>query len=660
MIFAAAVGAVLLMWSYGSPRQWRSRGGLLPLLRIGSLLLMGLLVLDYPLPLPRGAPRDWALVLDGSASMAVPDTAGLSRAARGLKALPGRLRRTEVLVVGEPPAFVRADLVATELFNREETDLAMMLRTASQTIPGLRRVVLVSDGRGTTGADPAAVARAMGLEISCVGVGAEGEAPDLAIVEVVAPSVVTPNQEFSLRAGVRMCGGRTPVQGGVTVELGGIAAQTDGLFPPDTTVWVDVPCRGLSPGRAEGRLQVSAFPGERNVHNNSRSVTITVRKERWAVRIAGDRPTVDTGFLARSLRRDGGFQVCIDFPGIAPCDSLPVGTDVLVVGQWGTRGRQSLRPEAEQVLQGGGAVILLGWPSADAWNGLSPLLVDPSPSVERRIVPARVPGHPLVTSLDAGLHRAPLTFPSGPVTTSPRAEIILETAEGVPAAALQPWGGGHVLAWLGADWWRWLLADAASATSPGPWPTIVRWLLTPEAGQRLRLHPGRDSYLAGQRIMLGVEAFEPGWERATQGQVEVSVGRAGESATPIRRIGLAAGQNMTMVDLPGLPAGQWEVTAEAQIPGDEALRASLTITVEEARMEQTALQPDLVSLERLASQTGGIMLTPAESPRLDSLLWAGRGLRWVPIHSRRTPAVFLLMVGLLATEWWLRSRRGLP
>ncbi|MBN1426283.1 hypothetical protein JXA88_17165 [Candidatus Fermentibacteria bacterium] len=661
LILAAAIGGVLLWLSYGNPARWRSGAGLLPLLRIGSLILMGLLVLDIPLPVPGRSPRDWAVVVDGSASMTTPDTAGVSRADRGLKGLQKRLRQGDVLVAGESLVPVRGGHVKHELLTTPDTDLAEMVRAVWQEMPGLRRVILVSDGRRTVGGDPAAAARDMGLEVSCIGVGADGEAADLAIVDVVMPSVAIPDQEFVARAGIRVQGGSAPVPAEVVVELGGVAAaKADGIFPPDTTVWVDLLCPGLPPGRAEGSLQVRPFPGERSVHNNSRAVAITVRKARWAVRITADRPTVDTAFLARSLRRDGGFEVCMAIPGIASCTPSPGGVDVLVVGEWGTRGTSSIRQEAERTLRGGGAVILLGWPHPGLWRGLSPLLAEHAPGVERRIVPSRVPGHPLTALLDAGVHRVPLTFPGGSVTASPRAEVILETTDGVPAAAVQPWEGGYVLTWVGADWWRWLLADAASEIAPGPWPGMVRWLLTPEAGQRLRLHPGSDSYLAGQRITLGIEAFTPGWERATQGRVEVSVGGAGEPAAPVRRVGLSDGNGMTMVDLPGLPAGQWEVKAEAEIPGDETLCTGVQITVEEARMEQTALQPDLSCLERLASTTGGIMLAPGESSRLDSLLSAGSSLQFSPVSPRRTPVVYLLMLGLLGAEWWLRSRRGLP
>ncbi len=654
LLIASAAAAWLLVRSHGPLRSWRPSAHFF--LRLGAAVLLLLLVADARIPFPSRAQPDWAVVVDGSLSMAQEDTAGRTRAARGIAVLPPRLARMPVLLMGATPRR-HAGRILPEDLDAPTTDLSSMLAKAVRLAPSARRILLISDGH-SVGEDPAGRARLLGVEVSAVAVGNAGEPVDVAVEGLVVPSIVIEGQPFPVYASIRRTGGSGVVEVPVFLEVEGRLAETRAVLSPDTTVEVDLRSEGCEVGSVTVRVRVPPSPGERVMGNNERRASLTVRRARWEVQLVADALAFDGAFLARSLRRDGGFAVRFLTP-LAPTadqgalDRLP---DALIVGQW--RGRDlGLRDRAEAVVGRGGAVVLLGWPTAE-WEGLSPLVTRWEAAEEHRLVASPWGAtHPLTRLIGEG-PLPPVRFPTGSVRRTADAQVIMTTEGGVPALAVRPHGRGQVFAWVGADWWRWILQ--ARAATADPWPGIIRWLLSPEAGSRLRLHLDRDTYLAGEPLTVGVEVFDPGWEPAREGTVEVRVARGREVPSFSRRVLLGPDGQVAPLRVPGLPAGEWTVSARAALPRGEVLEAEASLRVEPVPVEQALMAPRHDVLVRLAHATGGIVVGEEDQARIDSLLRVGRRLEWGARSVRKVPLCFVALLALLGTEWWLRVRRGLP
>lgn len=654
LLIGAAFVVSLALKSY-DPRRLPT--AVLLCLRLASLGLIVALAIDPTVPVPWRVVRDWVVLVDGSASMAIEDSGGVSRAVRGLASLPDAVRRGRVLVMGSTPRAAKPSEVSSSLLDGSSTDLAAMLGRAARMQPGLRRVILISDGR-SIGPDPAATARGSGLRVSCIGVDDTGEAPDIAVMDAIAPSTVVSMQPFAIATTIRLSGGRA-VQAAIDLDIDGrLVASDTHTIDPDRPIRLDVSCPGLVPGPARVRVAVEPVPGERVLENNTRSVSVLVRAAKWSVLIAADAPSWDVAFLRRSLIKDGGFDVQMKVPGVEPGAEMAVVPDVLVVGQWHASPDPALREMADRTLARGGAVLILGWPHQSVWRGVSPLLTAADRSTTGRLKPRPIAvEHPVVAAWGHGPF-APLTLPDGAISVSGAASVLLETEQGVPMVATQTSGAGQVLTWLGADLWRWQLAETAPEN--GPWPAIVRWLLSPDTGARLRLHPGKDVYDAGEAISLGVEAFGLGWEPGPEGRVEVAVGAVGSPPVMERRFVLAPGAPMPVVELPGLTAGEWEIRAHAILARGDTLTATRRISVSSTSHEQRLLHPDMETLSRLARTSGGIMVSHRTPATADSLLGAGEYAALQRAHLRRIGACFILLVAFLGLEWWLRTRRGLP
>ena len=69
-----------------------------------------------------------------------------------------------------------------------------------------------------------------------------------------------------------------------------------------------------------------------------------------------------------------------------------------------------------------------------------------------------------------------------------------------------------------------------------------------------------------------------------------------------------------------------------------------------------------IRMEENVTTSGGVAVAPSELERVTDHLGeaASRPARWNEHRLWEEPIVYLLLLGMLATEWWHRRRRGLP
>jgi len=439
---------------YGLPWQWQERAGLaLPILRLLSLLVLILLIINPRISLPgRSARKELLIAIDTSSSMGIIDSTGLTRLARGAASL-GEF--PNMIAAGEPAVSISPDSIPWIEFTDAGTDLGRVISSAFEVMPTTNRILLVSDGCHNRGPDPAHVVGILGREVSCLFVNADGEQADLAITSLQAPSLVLPNQKMSVNVRVGQMGGSRGVATTAKLTVGGREMDTkDVVLHPNGTEDIELSCELVEAGMTTGRVRIEPVEGENLESNNTREFPIEVRKSKWLCSILFSKPSWDLTFLRRSLLRDGGFDVVVDVPGLT-LESERIDreeTDVLIVGLYSADEPEWWRGRAREVVDRGGALVLLGWPNETRWGGLSPLTCFVAQNEERRLeLREGASTHPLATLLVSGSIEKqfpPLTLPSGEITQSSRASVILETADGRPSLAVHPVSGGYALAWV--------------------------------------------------------------------------------------------------------------------------------------------------------------------------------------------------------------------
>src|SRR5437762_6889095 len=244
------------------------------------------------------------------------------------------------------------------------------------------------------------------------------------------------------------------------------------------------------------------------------------------------------------------------------------------------------------------------------------------------------------------------------------AEVELEGGAARPALAVQPFGRGRVAALLIADLWRWSLKreDHKENDLDKAWRQTIRWLIA-DVPQPVEVETRRAGGAAAGGVEIVVRARDKQFEPLDNAEVKLKI------TTPDKReIEMVAEASekapgtYSALFAPRIGGAYRATVSVTAADGSEVGSRDTGWTVEPETDEFRTLTVNRPLLERLASQTGGEVLT------LDGLesFVASLPNRKIPqTESWTYPLwhqwhVFLLALACLIAEWGLRRWRGLP
>jgi hypothetical protein len=263
-----------------------------------------------------------SVLIDVSASMQTVDCGDRSR----LDALRDTWLRSTILsnlervadvdyhlvgTVSEPVSRNAVEMLQNEAASAEATNLFASLRDALAASPSTsRRVLVLSDGRDTSGGSAGAiaeVARSRGVPIDTVCAGAAVQRRDLAVHIAPTQEFLYADEEGGLLLRVHQTGLPVAV---VDVELSvsgpdGASQQRHSLDLRGRTIAETlIPIRHERPGQYAYVVQAAERPEERDAVNNKAIVFVEVSKAKAQVLMLEGQPSWDMKFVAQSLRKD--------------------------------------------------------------------------------------------------------------------------------------------------------------------------------------------------------------------------------------------------------------------------------------------------------------------------------------------------------------------
>jgi hypothetical protein len=244
----------------------------------------------------------------------------------------------------------------------------------------------------------------------------------------------------------------------------------------------------------------------------------------------------------------------------------------------------------------------------------------------------------------------------------PLANVLAESEEGVPLIVGQTVGNGRALA-MGVDsTWRWAMGGQAAAHERF-WRQVILWLARGEDDskqdvwvrlEQRRYRPGeRIDFTAGARGSEGASVVDADFEArlvsADQPPLEVPLVRDGDHFVGTIDETLAADDY----------AVELVVSRGTSLVG--TTRSRFLVAEPDTELDNPAAEPGVMA--SLASVTGGRSVRPEEFTELIELI-ADEPLQLeIDTQTRQTLwdvwPVYLVFVGLLSVEWYLRKRWGL-
>lgn len=244
----------------------------------------------------------------------------------------------------------------------------------------------------------------------------------------------------------------------------------------------------------------------------------------------------------------------------------------------------------------------------------------------------------------------------------PNALVLATDDKDHPLLVTQNFGEGRVLAFAGDSTWRWKLRDFEKEHKRF-WRQIVLWLAkkdeSSEGSVWIKLAQRR--VLPGQHVEFTVGAQSPSGEPASNAVFQVEVEAPGSKKSVLHVVRDAEGTSGSFRETE--QPGDYTIRVTATQDGRELGAAKSRFLVVEQDLELDNPTADATLMENLATSSGGKAIVPEELPALIRQLAANTQELEVQTETKRTFwdtwPFFLVFVGLLGVEWYLRKRWGL-
>ncbi len=718
----ACGGAIgLAVFTYAAARvPTRARAGLMAL-RALTLLLLVAAVLRPVRVLPASAARNRVvpILVDVSRSMRVADAAGPARMQRARSAAAALVAALEGSFLTEVWAFGdgvgRAELDDMQA-SAGRSDLTGALRAVADHYRGraLGGIVVVSDGGDTSSRDAAAVVT---VPVFSVGVGEPRMTRDREVVAMSAgePRLADSTVDVQVSALSTGFGAQalelTLTANGRPVDVRRLPV-IDGA--PVSTVFT------VSPDPATPtvyRIEVPVAPGEVASENNTRSVLVEPPGRRRRLLLIEGAPGYEHTFLKRALARDSSLDVDSVIrkgqtdqgrptffvqAAASRAEALAAGFpstraglfayDAVVFGNVEAAffSLEQLEATAAFVSDRGGGLLVLGGRSFER-EGLARTALDevlPVDMSDRRATVARVSNdaplpaagaqltsdgadHP-ATRIGATGDEARRRWAALPSLASvsdvggPRpGALVLATTAGAggetrPLVAVQRYGQGRAMVFAGEASWRWrMMLPAADTTYDTIWRQLTRWLArgTLDAVSVAPLGSPSPGTTEPVSVLVRDRDFAP----VRDAEVQVRVAWPGGDERRVTAVLTDAADGRYVASVAFGDAGVYRVTAEARRGGASLGIAERAILAGGADPEMADPRLNEPVLQRLAEQSGGRYVRPADVARIPPLLQSARAVEGPPEFRDLWHGAWSLLavIALLAAEWGVRRRVGL-
>ncbi len=581
----------------------------------------------------------------------------------------------------------------------------------------LSAVVLATDGASNVPRDLAATLRelrARDIPVFTVGVGNTARPIDAELTRINMPRRVLVGSRVNIESYVGLSGYQaTKVLIGVREDGRAIKTEEISLRGNDTQA-VNLEITPTTPGIHRYTVEVTPLDGELTVENNKQDAVVEVisgplrllhveGEPRWELgKIRESLALNEKNITLVSLQRTGENKFYRQ--GIASQTELVSGFPVteeelfaydgLVIGsvEAGFFTADQLRNiEAFVARRGGGLLAIGGRLSFDGGKYKGTTIDDLLPvsltggatddamsfaPVYKPVLTGAGQTHPITRLQDdrganqkAWNELPPIAVSQVLANVKPGASVLLEArrvegggSQSAPLLVQQRYGRGQTLALTAADTWRWRMRmDSKNNAHETFWRQMLRYVVSGTPRQ-IEIGAERDVYAMDDIVNIVADIRDKRFN---------PVSDAHATARVTKPSGLVVDVPLTFTTLNSVNtyAGQFKadelgahrIELVGTSAGLGALSATSNVLVSDLNREYYSAAQNSDLLKRISTETGGKYYTPAEAQSLlDDLVY-----RQTPYSERVTkdlwdmPINFMLIIGLLSAEWFLRKREGL-
>ena len=710
----ALVGAfVFVGWSCYR-ESFPSKKGLLVLLRFSGLALLVLALLQPQVHFKfekKGESRVFAL-LDRSESMSISDDGDESRWGKAIQAFSGSSESVlaqlgddheiEVLTVGNELKSASVEGLRDEVPQAGGSAIGSAMDELKEK--DLSAVLLFSDMAWNEGIDPVGVAGKLGrrgVAVFPVPIG-KSNSPDAAILSVHFRDRVFPGEEIPLKVQLSSTPELDGMSTDLVISLGDEEVSRQLITYVGGQQIVEIPLKGQTrKGRVRLQLELEGVENEISLTNNKEERFLTFLDDKVKVLYVEGAPRWEYRYLRTVLMRDSRLEVKFlmtkgdpdlakyspeyisEFPAVG---ESTLDFDLVILGDVDSRyfERKQMEWMVKQVNRLGGAMLMLGGAAHTPQSYRGSPIEDLLPVKLRGDQWVPVPNELVASPTDEGLlgriatlgveesmarklwsQISPL-YQAPSVTAKPGANVLVtlgrKRVDGLPypLVAWQRFGAGKSM-FVGTELlWR-LRKTVGRQYHESFWSTTIQFMTLSRllgGNERITLEVDRNRYSAGESVRLHADVLDDYLEPVEDEKFTVTVAKVDDSSFEDRELDLrpvpGAKGFFQAYYLPPDP-GDYEIVATG-LDKDKANVIRFSVFEESLEMRRPGMRLDVA--EQIAKKSSGEVI------RLDDLGTIStkieerrpRSVREITLRLWDHPLLYLLLLLVAGSEWWLRRR----
>jgi hypothetical protein len=263
----------------------------------------------------------------------------------------------------------------------------------------------------------------------------------------------------------------------------------------------------------------------------------------------------------------------------------------------------------------------------------------------------------------------PLLAPFGNYGSDAGASVLLKQKIGsvsttFPLLAFNETDGRRTATMAGEGLWRWNLAEYQTYGNHSAMEELfsqsIQYLTANTNRQRFRVYSTKTVFDEGENILLNAELYNDALQLVNTPDVNITLKNS--SGKTYSYLFSRTGQSYQL-NAGALPVGNYSYMASSKL-GKQLFSAKGQFTIKPLNLESRQSTANHRLLYSLSRQSGGQMLQPSQLNQLANLIRKNKNIKTIVYDDQRysdlidSKWVFVLIMALLSTEWFLRKREG--
>lgn len=562
----------------------------------------------------------------------------------------------------------------TKDFIGKQTDISNALKQLNDRFvnQNIGAVVLATDGLYNQGSDPQYVARNIKSPIYTIAMGDTVAKRDLLIGNVNYNKTAFLGNDFEIEVLAEAYQAKGETMRLTVAEDGRqVASQNVDVSSDDFHKVVTLKLNADKKGTRKFNISITPVKNELSTQNNNETIYIDVLDAKQKILLLYDGPHPDISVIRQSIENNKNYEVKASLLS-AVTSVKPSDYSLVILYQVSAAGNSILQNLFKSKVPVW--YILGAQTNLQAFDQDQKLLQVSSGQDQMQEVFAQPTADFTAFTLSDSARRKialfpPLLAPYGSYSSTPAGSTLLKQRIGsvvtsYPLLAFADEGGQRVGVLTGEGLWRWQLAEYEAFGNHHSLEELfgqgVQYLTANANRQRFIVYPSKRVFDEGENVLLNGELYNDALELINTPDVKIELkSDAGKSFSFL----FTRNNQSYQLDAGALPVGEYSYAAATKL-GDKTFSATGQLSIKPLNLEMRQSAANHRLLNTIAKQSDGVMLQPSQTGLLANLIRKNENIKTVVYEDKRysdiidVKWVFVLILGLLSIEWFLRKREG--